>query len=255
MRISIITPSFNQAGFIEETIRSVMRQDHDDIEHLVIDGGSTDGTIGVLKKYPHLHWVSEKDSGQSNAINKGFRRATGEVVAWLNSDDFYEENIFGDIVRYFESHPECMVLYGDLTFVDVSGETLHRAGGEAIDFDRLVACPDIVRQPSFFWRREASDEVGGVDEDLHLVMDFDFFLRLGKRYKFHYLPRNLSFYRHYESNKTLSMARRQIREIFRVYRKNDIAISARTLRYLAARYVSSYGLARALRSVFSPGRR
>jgi glycosyltransferase involved in cell wall biosynthesis len=250
LRISVITPSFNQAGFIEETIRSVMHQDHGDIEHLVIDGGSTDGTVAVLEKYPHLQWVSEKDSGQSSAINKGFRRATGGIVAWLNSDDYYEENIFGDIVRYFETHPGCMLLYGDLTFVDVSGKTLHRATGDAIDFDRLIECPDIVRQPSCFWRREVVEEIGGVDENLHLVMDFDFFLRIGKRHKFHYLSRNLSYYRHYETNKTLSMARRQIREMFRVYRKNDIPLSARTLRYLAVRYASSYGFVRTVRSLF-----
>jgi glycosyltransferase involved in cell wall biosynthesis len=252
MKISIITPSFNQAEFIEETIRSVMRQDHSDVEHLVIDGGSTDDTVAVLKRYPHLQWVSEKDSGQSNAINKGFRKATGEIVAWLNSDDFYEENIFGEIVQYFEAHPDCMLLYGDITFVDASGKMLFRATGDTIDFDRLIACPDIVRQPSFFWRREVIDELGGVDEDLHLVMDFDFFLRIGKRYRFHYLARNLSFYRYYETNKSLSMVRRQVREMFRVYRKNNVAFSVRILRFLTAKYVYSFGVLRTLRSIVPP---
>jgi glycosyltransferase involved in cell wall biosynthesis len=252
MRISIITPSFNQAGYIEQTILSVMRQDHDDVEHLVMDGGSSDETVALLKKYPHLRWVSEKDSGQSNAINRGFRKATGDIVAWLNSDDFYEENVFGDVVRYFEAHAECMLLYGDITFVDASGKVLFRATGETIDYERLIACPDIVRQPSFFWRRTLIEELGGVDEDLHLVMDFDFFLRIGKRYRFHYLARNLSFYRYYETNKSLSMVRRQVREMFRVYRKNNIRLSARILRFLTAKYVYSYGFMRTLRSILPP---
>ena len=105
MRLSIITPSLNQCEFIEETIHSVMNQDHHDVEHIVIDGGSTDNTVSILRKYPHLRWTSEKDTGQSNAINKGFQQATGEIIAWLNSDDYYEDHIFGDIVQYFETHP------------------------------------------------------------------------------------------------------------------------------------------------------
>jgi glycosyltransferase involved in cell wall biosynthesis len=252
MKISIITPSFNQAAYIEETIRSIMHQDHDDLEHIVIDGGSTDETVAVLKKYAHLRWVSEKDSGQSNAINKGFRKSTGDIVAWLNSDDYYEANIFGEIVRYFETHADCMMLYGDITFVDTAGKTLFRAVGETIDLESLIACPDIVRQPSFFWRREVVDEVGGVDENLSLVMDFDFILRIARRHRFHYLARNLSFYRYYETNKSLSMVRRQVREMFRVYRKNGVPLTPRILRFLAAKYAYSYGAVRSLRSLFLP---
>lgn len=240
MRISIITPSYNQAEFIEETIRSVMHQDHPDVEHLIMDGGSGDGTVDVLKKYPHLHWVSEKDSGQSNAINKGFAGATGDILAWLNSDDYYEENVFGLIAEYFRAHPECMILYGDITFVDREGHALYPITGETISYEKLIACPDIVRQPSFFWRREVIAEVGGVDERLRLVMDFDFFLRIGRKHWFHYLNRNLSYYRYYRDNKSLSQARRQTVEICRVYARNGIGLNRRNARFLLGKVARTF---------------
>jgi glycosyltransferase involved in cell wall biosynthesis len=243
MRISIITPSFNQAEFIEETIRSVRQQDHDAVEHIVMDGGSKDGTVEILRKYPHLRWVSEPDQGQSNAINKGFAMATGEIVAWLNSDDFYERDVFGQINRYFMANPECMVLYGDITFVDRAGRPMYVIAGETIDYEKLVACPDIVRQPSFFWRKEVVAQVGGVDERLRLVMDFDFFLRMGKRYRFHYLNRNLSYYRYYRDNKSLSQARRQSVEILRVYMKNGIGVGRRNAKYLLGKFARTFVIA------------
>lgn len=240
MRISIITPSFNHAQFIEQTILSVSRQNHDDVEHIIVDGASSDTTLSILERYPHLRWTSEADSGQSNAINKGFRLATGEILAWLNSDDYYEENILGLVAQYFETHPDCMVLYGDIVFVDNQGCKLFAITGDTITYDRLIACPDIVRQPSFFWRRGVVVEVGGVDERLDLVMDFDFFLRIGKRHAFHYLGRNLSYYRYYKENKSLSSVRRQVVEIYKVYRKNRITFTFQMLRFLIGKYVRSF---------------
>jgi len=236
MRISIITPSYNHGEFIEETIHSVMSQNHRDVEHLVIDGGSTDNTILILKKYPHLRWVSERDKGQSNAINKGLSMASGEIVAWLNSDDFYEPNIFKDIARYFERHPDCFFLYGDMAFVDRNGTLLSKVVGDTMNYESLIACPDIVRQPSCFWRRIVAEELGGLDETLSLVMDFDFFLRIAQRYKLHYLSRNFSYYRYYRENKSLSMARRQVAEIYRVYKKNGVKLKKGNLKFLALKY-------------------
>ena len=242
MKISIITPSFNHAEFIETTLQSVIRQDHAEVEHLVMDGGSKDGTVDILRRYPRIAWVSESDAGQSSAINKGFARATGDIVAWLNSDDYYEQNIFGGIARYFSEHPECNVLYGDISFVDRGGRLLHTITGDTIDYPRLIACPDIVRQPSFFWRRKVIEEVGGVDERLHLVMDFDFLLRVGKRHRFHYINRNLSYYRYYQDNKSLSQARRQSLEIVKVYVKNGVGINRHNARFLIGKFGRSFVL-------------
>lgn len=241
MRLSIITPSYNQAAFIEETIRSVMDQDHDDIEHIVMDGGSTDGTVEILRRYSHLRWTSERDRGQSHAINKGFAAATGDVVAWLNSDDLYESRVLGAVSRYFQDHPDCMMLYGDILFVNRDGSPLIAYGGDTINYENLIRCPDIVRQPSFFWRRSLVERLGGVDEHLHLVMDFDFILRAGQRHRFHYLPRTISRYRCYEENKSLSMVRRQVREMIRVYRKNEVPLTPQIVRFLAAKYALSFG--------------
>jgi glycosyltransferase involved in cell wall biosynthesis len=240
MKISIITPSFNQGAFIEQTIRSVMVQDCKEVEHIVIDGGSTDDTVSILSRYPHLKWTSEKDSGQSGAINKGFAMASGDVVAWLNSDDYYEKDIFGEIVGYFTSHPDCQCLYGDITFVDRQGHELSKVIGDTINLESLIRCPDIVRQPSCFWRKEILKEVGTLDESLHLVMDFDLFLRISKRYPMHYLHRNLSYYRYYDENKSLSRVRRQVKEIYRVYRKNGIRLNVGAVRFLVGKYLQSF---------------
>jgi len=240
MKISIITPSFNQETFIEETIRSVQEQNHDDIEHIVVDGGSTDGTLAVLQRSSRLRWISEKDSGQSEAINKGFRMATGEIVAWLNSDDWYEKNVLGDVARYFADHPDCMILYGDVTYVDKGGKRLYTIAGGTLSYDRLVASPDSVRQPSTFWRRHLITEHGGVDQSLHLVMDLDLFLRIGRGHRFHYLPRNISYYRCYDENKSLSLGRLQVEEIYRVLRKNSVRFTPRTLRWLGTKYLLTF---------------
>ncbi|OGU46776.1 MAG: hypothetical protein A2X68_03530 [Ignavibacteria bacterium GWC2_56_12] len=249
MKISVITPSFNHGEFIEDTIRSVANQDHDDIEHIVVDGGSTDSTLATLKKYPRVRWVSEQDSGQGNAINKGFAMATGDVLAWLNADDYYEENVFGRIIAYFKDHPDCMFLYGDLTFVDKLGRPLNKYTGDKITYDSLIANPDIVRQPSSFWRREVMERLGGIDESFHLVMDLDFFLRVGKRYPLHYLEGNLSYYRHYGETKSTALARRQVGEIYRVYRSHGIILTGPIVRSLLAKYIRTFRLTKVFVSI------
>ena len=180
LKISIVTPSYNQGQFIEQTIQSVLNQDYKNYEHIIIDGGSTDNTIDILKKYNHLQWISEKDSGQSNAINKGFSMAKGEIFAWLNSDDFYEENIFQSIADYFMGHKTCNFLYGDITYVDRNGKKAFEIKGEEITFESLLKNPDLIRQPSFFWKKKNFVENGGLDESLDLVMDYDLFLKFIK---------------------------------------------------------------------------
>lgn len=220
MKISIITPTLNQAQFIEDTIISVLTQNFNNFEHIIIDGGSTDGTVEILKNYEHLKWVSEKDTGQSNAINKGFRMASGDIIAWINSDDYYDKGIFSPVSDFFESHKDCHFLYGDITYIDEHRKFLTSLKGANLTLGNLVNCPDIVRQPSCFWRKDILYDIGFLNEKLHLVMDFDFFLRIGLKYKYYYIERNISNFRHYKTNKTNRLLKRQAVELFSVLLKH-----------------------------------
>jgi len=122
--ISIVTPSFNQGAYIEENIKSVLRQNYPNFEHIIIDGSSTDGTIDILKKYDHLIWVSERDKGQSEAINKGFKTANGEIIGWLNSDDCYEPDAFSTIVRELNKAEDKYIVFGDCNLIDKNEERI-----------------------------------------------------------------------------------------------------------------------------------
>lgn len=233
MKISIITPSYNQARYITDTIESVLRQGYPDVQHIVMDGGSTDGTVDILRRYGHLQWVSEKDNGQSAAINEGFRRADGDILAWLNSDDYYDEGVLRCVAEYFAAHPECAFVYGNITFVDSAKTRMFESCGAVMTLEGLRRNPDVVRQPSCFWRRNVIAEVGMLDESLHLVMDYEFFLRIAKRYELHHIDKNLSFYRCYSSNKSLSLQKRQWEELRRIMTADDASGASRYRRYIA----------------------
>lgn len=255
LKFTIVTPSLNQGSFIERTILSVLKQNYPEVEHIIIDGGSQDNTLNVLKKYSHLRWVSEPDSGQSNAINKGFKMASGDILAWINADDYYEENIFPNVAEYFEKYSNIKVVYGDMTFVDRDGNKLFTITGDTINHENLKNNPDIVRQSSFFWRKEVIDECGMLDESLHLVMDYEFFLRVSKKYDFGYIPKNISYYSYYVGTKTYSLQKKQIYEIYSVYRKNHIPLNLPRILFLMKKYVKSFRLVfRILRKLRGEGR-
>jgi glycosyltransferase involved in cell wall biosynthesis len=206
-RISIVTPSYNQGEFIEETIRSVLLQDYPNVEYIIVDGGSSDDTIELIKKYSPwvAYWVSEPDRGQSHAINKGFAKARGEVVAWLNSDDVLQEHSLMAIGRYFAENPACGLLAGRSEIRDISGTTifwhvedLPRSLGQLLEFPlgRYLA------QPSVFFRRCVLDRVGALDERLHYAMDLDLWLRIAEHNQIEILPQTLSWIRMHEGAKT-----------------------------------------------------
>jgi glycosyltransferase involved in cell wall biosynthesis len=255
MRISIISPSLNQAPFIRQMIESIIHQDHTDIEHIVIDGGSSDGTVEILRQYSALRWVSEKDRGQTHAINKGFALASGQILAWLNADDYYAPNVLGAVHRYFHEHPDCNILYGDITYVDKAGEFLHVLSGDVINYPALVRSPDIVRQPSFFWRKHVVEKLGPLDESLHLVMDLDFLLRGTRLFPPHYIPLNVSYFRSYDEGKTKAQARRQVGEILRVYRKHHVPLTPSRWKYLLGKYLDSLHVRHPLRALLQPLRK
>lgn len=181
-KISIITPSFNQAPYIETTITSVLNQNYPVFEHIIIDGGSTDGTQHILARYPHLRWTSESDRGQADALNKGLARSTGQIIGWLNSDDFYHQNVFWRVAEIFQTRAANWVIGGVALYFDETGESIDLSS-PCVSYDALIKNPDIVRQQGAFFAKDALLSVGGWNDDLFMVMDYDLWLRLAKRYQ------------------------------------------------------------------------
>jgi glycosyltransferase involved in cell wall biosynthesis len=178
--ISIVTPSYNQARFIEDTLRSVVSQAYPRTEHIVVDGGSTDGSVDIIRRYaPHLRsWVSEPDRGQSHAINKGLAQAQGEILTWLNSDDTYLPGALDEVGRFFAGHPDVDLVYGDYVYTDVDGRPMRRRHVfDTIGYESLLY-HDYLGQPAVFFRRSLFEKVGPLDESLHYCMDWDLFLRM-----------------------------------------------------------------------------
>lgn len=182
-RISIVTPSLNQGEFIEETIRSVLLQGYPDIEYIIIDGGSTDGTMPIIEKYsPWLHyWISEPDKGQSHAINKGFNRATGSIYAYINSDDLYEPNVFGLIAAAFSEHPSPDLVAGICTVFDQYREqrSFHPCWPDTLSEYVRTTFSSTFGQPASFWTADIHRKAGGFDESMSFCFDREFFLRIG----------------------------------------------------------------------------
>jgi len=203
-RISIVTPSFNQRRFIEETIRSVLLQGYPNLEYIIIDGGSTDGTLDIIRKYQHklAYWVSEPDRGQGHAINKGLDRATGDIFAWINSDDYYYPGAFSAVGKAFRQHPEISLVHGYEHYVDANGEFLQEVFPpfkNALTTALYFGHP--LLQVSCFWRADAYHSVGGLDERFHYHLDYDLLLRLLYKYKSKYIARCIGAFRRYPEQK------------------------------------------------------
>ena len=207
-KISIVTPSYNQAPYLEQTILSVLEQQYPSLEYIIIDGGSTDGSVDIIKKYEaHItRWVSESDSGQSEAINKGFALCSGDIVGWLNSDDYYENNIFDRIAGIFKNK-NINILNGDCRLVNESGVATGLVCSKKVYLNRLLHSwvpYSIPPQPAIFFRRACLEKVGLLDESLHYGMDYDLWLRLCTHYRFNYVPGILANYRFHEQSKSVS---------------------------------------------------
>lgn len=177
--ITVVTPSLNQAPYLETTIRSVLLQAYPRLEYIVVDGGSTDGSLAIIKKYePWLSdWVSEKDNGQAHAINKGFERASGEILAWLNSDDQYCEKALLRMTGIFQENPEVDLVYGDCEMIDSRGSVVDYLRGKTGDLSELLS-KDFIPQPSAFFRRRAWEAAGGLQEKYRFILDYDLWIRM-----------------------------------------------------------------------------
>ncbi len=204
--ISIVTPTLNSALFLKPTIESISSQTHSDFEHIVVDSCSTDGTTALARAYRHVRLIVEKDNGQSEAINKGFRLATGDILAWQNADDLYCPDAFDTVTRYFDEHPDVHVVYGGYQVIDVEGNkvcTVHPPQWNEWLFAHGRFVPP---QPTCFWRREVYEAVGEVNETLHYCMDVDFYARAAKRFRFAKLPVLLGKFRVHQNSKTQNAA-------------------------------------------------
>jgi glycosyltransferase involved in cell wall biosynthesis len=219
--VSIVTPSFNQGAFIAETVESVLSQDYSAVEYLVMDGGSTDGTLDVLRRFgDRVKWVSEPDRGQTDAINKGWRQATGDIIAWLNADDLYLPGALAQVAGFFQAHAGIDAVYGDCDYVDAGGRTLEPYPTRPYDYVTLVrAARNFIPQPATFLRRRVLDSVGYPDESLHYVMDFDYWLRVGLRHAVAYLPARLAATRLHAGAKSVTSGAGFGRELAGVYRR------------------------------------
>ncbi|HLB55911.1 MAG TPA: glycosyltransferase family 2 protein [Coxiellaceae bacterium] len=202
--ISIITPSFNQGKFIERTIKSVLDQHMSNLQYLVIDGGSTDETVSILNKYPAIKYVSEKDNGQTNALNKGFKESSGDIIGWLNSDDVYFPETLTTVLDFFQKHPDVDILYGDAYYIDEHDQFIRYYPTEKWSLKNLMdRC--FISQPSVFFRRALFEKYGFLDENLHFCMDYEYWLRLASRgATFSYLPKVLSATRLHRQSKTIA---------------------------------------------------
>lgn len=204
--VSIVTPSYNQAQFLEETMLSVLNQEYPKIEYIVIDGDSSDGSADIIRKYSDrlACWVSEPDKGQANAIQKGFARASGEILAFLNSDDAYLPGTVNTAVEALQADLELAMIHGDSIFVDAAGEQIGRKAGLGGDFlSHFLQQSNPISQPSTFFTRDAYELVGGIDPTLHMAMDYDLWCRIGLRgMKMRHLPIDLSLFRIHDQSKT-----------------------------------------------------
>jgi len=202
-RVSIVTPSYQQAPFLEETIRSVLLQGYPDLEYLIIDGGSSDGSVEIIRRYePWLtYWVSEPDEGQSEALNKGFQRATGAIVAWLNSDDWYLPGILPERVAEFVYDPTLALVYGDCHRVNEAGERINTWRTGPLTASSLLMDGPQIPQQSTFIRAAALSAVGGIDRRLHYVMDFTLWLRLSLVGALKYVPGPVANFRKHQGSK------------------------------------------------------
>jgi glycosyltransferase involved in cell wall biosynthesis len=219
-KISIVTPSYNQAKYLEETIRSVLLQGYPNLEYIIIDGGSTDGSIEIIKKYePWInYWISEKDRGQSHAINKGFDQSTGEIMAWINSDDYYAKNAFAAVAMNLTTQ-KILWVTGKSYTVRFDGTSLQRDVEPNHDIRQWYIAP-IYSQPSIFWKRKIWISSGGINESLHYSFDYDLWLKFVKTQPFAYwINEYLAYFRHQPESKTLLKQEEFIIEDLQIHKK------------------------------------
>jgi len=247
-KISVITPSFNQGDFIEATIRSVIMQGYPNLEYIVVDGGSTDGSVEIIKQYDeHItKWVSDKDRGQSHAINKGFQWARGDILCWINSDDLLMPGTLLKVAELFDEHPESNWIIGASNEIDETGKTLGIRIPENVSLEYIIDWGEHwFPQQSTFWRRSLWEKVSPIDEDLYYAMDFDLWLKMYKYSNPYIIDNVLSAYRFHKDAKCVINPQNNYEEILKVLGnhrtllKEKMLIGKKTLVEIAENSISN----------------
>jgi len=238
--VTIVTPSFNQARFLEATIESVLNQDYPRIEYIVLDGGSTDGSVDILRKHADrlATYVSEPDRGQTDAINRGFGMAHGEILAWLNSDDVYYPGAVSEAVAYLQAHPEVGMVHGEAHYLDEAGLAVaHFPSARTSHLDLRRGAPRIAQQAAFF-RATAWKMVGPLDPTFQYAMDYDLWVRISAVTTLAYVPALWAGFRLHGESKSMTVARQCWPEMMRVhYRDGGSRFSILYAKYLLRRVV------------------
>lgn len=222
--VSIVTPSYNQSAFLEQTIRSVLEQDYPNIEYIIMDGGSTDDSAEIIAKYADRisYWESTPDKGQTDAINKGFSYAHGEILAWLNSDDILYPHAVREAVEFLIQHPDVGLVYGDCDFIDAKGQTIGRFNARQTDLKKLRRGYVHIPQQASFWRADLWKQVGPLDDSIFFAMDYDLWLRLAEISELRYLQGRSPWaaFRLHENAKTVSADDRCWPDMLRIHRRD-----------------------------------
>jgi glycosyltransferase involved in cell wall biosynthesis len=215
--VSVVTPSFNQAAFLEGTILSVLQQDYPKIEYLIMDGGSSDGSPEIIHRYADrlAYWRSEPDQGQADAVNRGFAKASGAILAWLNSDDTYAAGAVRAVVEAFAAQPEVDAVYGDCVYVDQAGRPVTVFRAQPFDLAGFLCTEGYIHQPTVFLRRRVVERVGPLDASLALCLDYEYWLRMATACRWLYLPRSLARFRMHPAAKSAARRREFLGERLR----------------------------------------
>ena len=242
-KISIITPSFNQGRFLESTIRSVLEQDYPNFEYIIVDGGSSDESVEIIKKYQGrlAWWVSEKDRGHQDGLNKGFAHAGGEILAWINSDDTYFQGAISDAVNYLMEHPEIGMVYGDARLIDDGGKTIGQFASKQTDYQRMLKGSVHIPQATTFFRASLWRQVGPLDLTLFYAFDYDLWVKIARVSEIRYIPRLWASFRIHSQGKTILNDDRCYPDMLKVHdRELGGGLSELRLRAIARKLLYSW---------------
>jgi len=248
MKISVITPSWNQGGFIGQTIQSILEQGIEDLEYIVVDGGSKDQTLEILESYgERIKWVSEADRGFADAINKGIGMASGEIIGWLNSDDLYLPGALNRVLDYFTAHPGCRWLYGRCIIIDRNGKERWRwitryknLSLKRFTHNKLLR-ENFISQPAVFFRKDLFQEAGPLDLSLKYAIDYDLWLRFSRIAPAHVIDHDLAAFRRHGASKSETGYAKQFREQYEVAGRYGLSLFNRIVhRFNIFKIVTSY---------------